>query len=96
MPRYDAVIFDLLTALLDSWSLWNTAAGSAEEGMRWRRKYLELTYAAGAYRPYQTIVAEAAQGNRPHYLKGKKVPPKYRDDHNNDVLLGGLPISASS
>ena len=27
MPtKYDAVIFDLLTALLDSWSLWNDVA----------------------------------------------------------------------
>jgi hypothetical protein len=27
-PRYEAVLFDLLTALLDSWSLWNDVAGS--------------------------------------------------------------------
>jgi 2-haloacid dehalogenase len=58
--RYDAVIFDLLTALIDSWTLWNTAAGSAAQGLRWRRKYLELTYAAGAYRPYESIVQDAA------------------------------------
>jgi 2-haloacid dehalogenase len=25
---YDAVLFDLLTALLDSWTLWNNVAGS--------------------------------------------------------------------
>jgi 2-haloalkanoic acid dehalogenase type II len=60
-PRYDAVVFDLLTALIDSWTLWNEAAGSAEQGLKWRRKYLELTYAAGAYRPYETIVLEAAE-----------------------------------
>ena len=58
---YDAVMFDLLTALLDSWSVWNRAAGSPEEGLRWRRKYLELTYQAGAYRPYEDIVREAAR-----------------------------------
>ena len=58
--RYDAVMFDLLTALLDSWTLWNRAAGSDESGMRWRRKYLELTYQAGAYRPYADIVRESA------------------------------------
>ena len=58
--RYDAVMFDLLTALVDSWSLWNAVAGSAEAGMRWRRAYLARTYAAGAYRPYETLVAEAA------------------------------------
>jgi 2-haloacid dehalogenase len=58
--RYDAVLFDLLTALLDSWSLWNAVAGGDEAGMRWRRAYLAHTYAAGAYRPYETLVAEAA------------------------------------
>jgi len=35
--RYDAVVFDLLTALIDSWTLWNFAAGSPEAGLRWRR-----------------------------------------------------------
>jgi 2-haloacid dehalogenase len=58
--RFDAVVFDLLTALLDSWTLWNAVAGSSEAGLRWRRRYLELTYACGAYRPYETLVAEAA------------------------------------
>jgi len=57
---YEAVVFDLLTALLDSWSLWNAVAGSEDEGLRWRRTYLELTYGAGRYRPYEQVVAEAA------------------------------------
>lgn len=56
----EAVVFDLLTALLDSWSLWNGAAGSAADGLRWRRAYLELTYGCGAYRPYEDLVHEAA------------------------------------
>ena len=42
--KYDAVVFDLLTALLDSWTLWNDVAGSPEAGMKWRRRYLEITY----------------------------------------------------
>ena len=58
--NYDAVLFDLLTGLLDSWSLWNGVAGSEEAGLAWRQKYLELTYAAGPYRPYEEIVHEAA------------------------------------
>ena len=58
--KYDAVVFDLLTALLDSWKLWNDVAGSEEAGMRWRRKYLEITYGCGAYRPYPSLVEEAA------------------------------------
>ncbi|MGH7037721.1 MAG: HAD-IA family hydrolase [Stellaceae bacterium] len=61
MPRlWDAVLFDLLTALLDSWTLWNRVAGNAEEGRRWRAEYLRITYAAGRYRPYEDLVAEAA------------------------------------
>jgi 2-haloacid dehalogenase len=59
--RYDGVLFDLLTALLDSWTLWNDVAGSAAQGMRWRAEYLRRTYRTGAYRPYETLVAEAAE-----------------------------------
>jgi 2-haloacid dehalogenase len=59
-PRYDAVVFDLLTGVIDSWTLWNSAAGSEEAGMRWRKRYLEITYGCGAYRPYETLVREAA------------------------------------
>jgi 2-haloacid dehalogenase len=59
--KYDAVVFDLLTALLDSWTLWNDVAGSAADGMKWRRRYLEITYGCGAYHPYETLVREAAR-----------------------------------
>lgn len=58
--RYDAVLFDLLTALLDSWTLWDRVAGSREAGRAWRAAYLGLTYGCGAYRPYETLVREAA------------------------------------
>jgi 2-haloacid dehalogenase len=61
MIRYDAVLFDLLTALLDSWSLWNAVAGSESAGRRWRAAYLRTTYQTGAYRPYEDLVAEAAE-----------------------------------
>ena len=57
---YEAVVFDLLTALIDSWALWNSVAGSQSDGLRWRKEYLRLTYGAGAYRDYETIVAQAA------------------------------------
>ena len=59
-PRFDAVVFDLLTALLDSWTVWNRAAGSDSDGLRWRHAYLRLTYGCGAYRPYEDLVQEAA------------------------------------
>jgi 2-haloacid dehalogenase len=60
-PRFSAVLFDLLTALLDSWSLWNAVAGSTSTGRAWREEYLALTYAAGDYQPYEALVAEAAE-----------------------------------
>jgi len=59
--KYDAVVFDLLTALLDSWTLWNAVAGSDAGGLRWRRRYLEITYGCGPYRPYETLVRDAAR-----------------------------------
>lgn len=54
------MLFDLLTALLDSWRVWTDVAGDPQVGRRWRDKYLEITYSEGAYRPYETLVAEAA------------------------------------
>jgi len=55
-----AVLFDLLTALLDSWTIWNAAAGSEAHGRVWRAEYLRLTYGCGAYVPYEDLVAAAA------------------------------------
>ena len=55
-----AVLFDLLSALLDSWSLWDDIAGSDERGRRWRFEYLRLTYGTGAYVPYLDLVEESA------------------------------------
>jgi 2-haloacid dehalogenase len=57
-PR--AVLFDLLTALLDSWTVWNAAAGSEQMGRAWRAEYLRLTYGCGAYVPYEDLVRQAA------------------------------------
>lgn len=59
-PFPKAVLFDLLTALLDSWTVWNTAAGSEAQGRAWRAEYLRLTYGCGAYVPYEQLVADAA------------------------------------
>ena len=55
-----AVLFDLLSALIDSWSLWDDIAGSEERGRRWRFEYLRLTYGTGAYVPYLDLVAQSA------------------------------------
>ena len=59
--RYDAVLFDLLTALLDSWSLWNAVAGSEPAGGRWRAAYLAITYRTGRYQRYEDLAAAAAE-----------------------------------
>jgi 2-haloalkanoic acid dehalogenase type II len=55
-----AVLFDLLTALLDSWTSWNHAAGSEHAGRAWRAAYLRLTYGCGRYIAYEQLVREAA------------------------------------
>jgi len=71
-PR--AVLFDLLTALLDSWTLWDAAAGSEEAGRAWRAEYLKLTYSCGAYVSYEQLVRDAARStaiaaSAPDYLE---------------------------
>ncbi|KAF2423610.1 HAD-superfamily hydrolase, subfamily IA, variant 2 [Tothia fuscella] len=61
MESPKAIIFHLLTALLDSWSTWNTAAGSSEAGRRWRARYLEITFGCGPYQTYEDLVRQAAR-----------------------------------
>lgn len=58
--RYSAILFDLLTGLLDSWTIWNRVAGNEADGRRWRGLYLELTYGCGEYQPYESLVRIAA------------------------------------
>jgi 2-haloacid dehalogenase len=57
--RYAAVGFDLLTALLDTWSLWSEIAGGRDLGMRWHAASQELLRGK-RYRPFEEIVREAA------------------------------------
>lgn len=59
-PRFDAIAFDLLTALIDSWSLWISVAGDEARGRAWRSASLLRVTSAGSYRPYDHIVQEAA------------------------------------
>jgi 2-haloacid dehalogenase len=58
--RYAAVLFDLLTGLIDSWTVWNRVAGDEAKGRRWRDEYLKLTYGCGEYQPYESLVRIAA------------------------------------
>ena len=59
--KYDAVIFDLLTGLIDSWSLWNEIAGSESKGRDWRARYLQMTYNTFEYKKYEDLVLLSAQ-----------------------------------
>jgi len=56
--HYDAVGFDLLTALLDSWSLYADVAGGRDLGMRWHAASQSLLRGK-PYRPFEDIVREA-------------------------------------
>lgn len=56
---YAAVGFDLLTALLDTWSLWSSVAGDRALGMRWHAASQELLRGK-RYRPFEDIVRESA------------------------------------
>lgn len=60
--RPKVIIFDLLTALLDSWTLWNasTPSGTEEEGRLWRARYLEITFQQGTYASYESLMKQAA------------------------------------
>ncbi len=79
MARYNAVLFDLLTALLDSWSLWNDVAGSDDDGGRWRSAYLRMTYETGAYRPYEDLVAGAAEAVGLDRRLGDRLDDRYHE-----------------
>jgi len=57
---FEAVAFDLLTALLDSWSLYARVAGAEAPGRAWRLASLRRVTAQGDYRPYEDILADAA------------------------------------
>ncbi len=59
--RFDAVIFDLLTALIDSWSVWKRVAGDDALGQRWREESLRRVTSTGVYRSYEDIVREATE-----------------------------------
>src|SRR5579884_3790317 len=76
-PEPQAVLFDLLTALIDSWNLWDEVAGNTEDGRRWRAAYLKITYAEGRYRPYETLVREAAQAVGLSPDLGKRLTASY-------------------
>ncbi len=60
MGRFDAIGFDLLTALLDTWSLWKRVAGDDALGLRWHAASQSLLRGR-EYRPFEDIVRAAAR-----------------------------------
>ena len=60
MPRYDAVGFDLLTALLDTLPLWRSAAGDDDLGTKWHAANQRLLRGK-PYTPFDDLVHESAQ-----------------------------------
>jgi hypothetical protein len=54
------VLFDLFSGLLDAQPAYDEVAGSASLGARRRSEHSRLCYSAGAYRPHEKLVAEAA------------------------------------
>lgn len=60
VPRFQAIAFDLLTALVDSWSLWIDVAGEPQLGRRWRSTSLQIVTSIGTYQPYEAILRRAA------------------------------------
>jgi 2-haloacid dehalogenase len=57
--RYDAVLFDLFTALLDSEPLWTEVAGERALAETWREESSRVAYCTGTYRPFVETVAQA-------------------------------------
>jgi 2-haloacid dehalogenase len=58
--RFSAIAFDLLTALVDSWSLYTAVTGDEARGRAWRLASLRIVTAAGDYRSYEGVLREAA------------------------------------
>ena len=58
--RYFAIGFDLLTALLDTWTLWSAVAGDRALGMRWHAAS-QAQLRGRAYRPFDRIVRDSAE-----------------------------------
>ena len=59
-PRPQAVLLDLLMAVMDSPLTWSAAAGDPELGMAWRDAVTERLRRADRYLPYEVLVAKAA------------------------------------
>jgi HAD superfamily hydrolase (TIGR01493 family) len=59
--RVDGVLFDLLMAVMNSLELWATSAPDRQRGLAWRDAVTARMIAAGAYVPYEELVAAGAR-----------------------------------
>lgn len=59
-PSPDAVLLDLLMAVMDSPAAWASAAGDPALGMRWRDGVTERMQRTDRYVPYEELVEQAA------------------------------------
>ena len=57
--RYRAIGFDLLTALLDTWTLWSAVAGDRALGMRWHAASQALLRGQ-PYQAFDRVVRDSA------------------------------------
>ena len=56
----DGVLFDLLMGVMNSLETWAAAAGDPALGLEWRDAVTARMVAAGAYTPYERLLADAA------------------------------------
>ena len=60
--RVDGVLLDLLMGVMNSLETWAAAAGDTARGLEWRDAVTARMVAAGAYTPYERLLADAAAG----------------------------------
>jgi 2-haloacid dehalogenase len=64
--RVDAVLFDLLMAVMNSLAIWSEAAGDERAGLAWRDAVTRRITASPAYVPYEEqVVAATADAGLP-------------------------------
>jgi 2-haloacid dehalogenase len=55
-----AILFDLLSAVMNSHAIWSAAAGDERRGLAWRDAVTKRIVASPSYVPYEELVADAA------------------------------------
>ena len=58
--RVDAILFDLLMAVMNSLEVWSGAAGDQRRGLEWRYGVTRRMAASPTYVPYEELVVGAA------------------------------------